>query len=425
MARMESIVFEPQHVRVRGKHISYIAATASDRIESLPQIFWADGHPWSEANLWLYERATNGATTIRTVQTDATALLHYAKWLETTDCSWTDFPQRRAHRCLVRFRGALVKARDSGQFAPSTVSGRMRTTLAFYRWAAATGLLSPTWPMWAERVVGVRVSDAFGIERTISVTTCDLSIPNRTAAGERLEDGLLPVTAQDRDKGLALCRQVCSPELFLMLTAGFFTGMRIGSLADLKVETLLNAIPEPAASDFMRLAIGPGADPAVATKFGVTGSIWIPRILNDLLLEYAHGTRRLLRATQAAPADRDLVFLTRYGNRYANRSTDRSPAINVQMHAFRKTAATHGLQAWTQFRFHQSRATFATELARIAIEAGGSIFALALVKEALLHRSEVTTLRYIRFVEKTPVKSRIANEFTRKFLNLVKRKIEG
>lgn len=423
MARVESIIFEPQHVRVRGKRISYIAATSSDRIDSLPQIFWADGSPWSEANLWLYERATNGATTIRTVQTDATALLHYAKWLEITDCSWTDFPQRRAHRCLVRFRGALVKARDSGQLAPSTVSGRMRTTLAFYRWAAATGLLSSTWPMWAQRVVGVRVSDAFGIERTVSVTTSDLRIPNRAATGERLEDGLLPVTAQDRDKGLALCKQVCSQELFLMLAAGFFTGMRIGSLTDLKVETLLNAIPEPAAADFMRLAIGPGADPPVSTKFGVTGSVWIPRTLYDLLLEYAYSTHRLLRATQAALPDRDLVFLTRYGNRYAHRSTDKSPAINVQIYAFRKTAALHGLQAWTQFHFHQSRVTFATELARIAIEAGGSIFALALVKEALLHRSEATTLRYIRFVEKVPVKSHIANEFTKKFLNLVERKL--
>ncbi|MGN6259925.1 MAG: hypothetical protein ACTHNO_04260 [Ralstonia sp.] len=188
MARLESVAFEPQHARVHGRRLIWTPATASDRFESLPQIFWTDGQPWLEANLWLYERATNGVTTLRTVQTNATALVHYAKWLEATHIKWTDFPQRRAHRCLVRFRGALVKARDSGQLAPSTVTARMRTALAFYRWAAATGLLSPTWPMWIQRVVGVRVLDSCGIERSISVTTTDLSIPCRRAPGERLED---------------------------------------------------------------------------------------------------------------------------------------------------------------------------------------------------------------------------------------------
>ena len=54
----------------------------------------------------------------------------------------------------------------------------------------------------------------------------------------------------------------------------------------------------------------------------------------------------------------------------------------------------------------------------MAIAAGGSINALAIVKEFLLHRREETSMKYIRFVEKTPAKEEAANAFTRQFLGL-------
>ncbi|MBP0633672.1 integrase [Cupriavidus sp. AcVe19-1a] len=74
------------------------------------------------------------------------------------------------------------------------------------------------------------------------------------------------------------------------------------------------------------------------------------------------------------------------------------------------------------FRFHQSRSTFATELARIAIRAGGAVNAIAMVKEALLHKNEATSLKYIRFVENAPSKEDVANAFTREFLGLLSRR---
>lgn len=118
------------------------------------------------------------------------------------------------------------------------------------------------------------------------------------------------------------------------------------------------------------------------------------------------------------PEDRDLVFLTRFGKPYARRGSDRSPALNVEMHAFRKRAVSSGLAVVRDFHFHRTRCTFATELARLAIRAGGAIHALAIVREALLHQHEATSLKYIKFVEKTPAKEEAANAFTRDFLGL-------
>ncbi|MDF7225046.1 hypothetical protein [Proteus mirabilis] len=52
-------------------------------------------------------------------------LLAYAKWLEAESIQWWNFPERESESCLVRFRGALVAARNNGELAPSTASHRM------------------------------------------------------------------------------------------------------------------------------------------------------------------------------------------------------------------------------------------------------------------------------------------------------------
>jgi len=422
MARLESIRFSPHRSIVLNSRVEWTPIARGKAIDALPQIFWGNGMPWREANLWALERAASADVDIRTVQTSATALYAYAKWLEEAKAEWWDFPPRKADRCLVRYRGALIEARARGELAPSTASQRMRVVVSFYRWLKARGLLSSTLPTWQERIVGIRLVDPIGFERTLAVNTTDLSIPNRAAVGERLEDGLLPITAADRDAVLAFARENASEELFLMLTLGFFTGMRLGSLTDLKVRTLSNAVPDPSIAGLFRLAVGPGADPPVATKFGVNGQIWITRTHLDRLEDYVHSVRRLEREAKAMPQHRDLVFLSRFGNPYAQRGSDKSVAMNVEMHSFKKLAVANGLAAMRGFRFHQSRSTFATELARIAIRAGGAINAIAIVKEALLHKHEATSLKYIRFVEKAPAKEDLANAFTREFLGLLSRR---
>ncbi|RBH41582.1 integrase [Pseudomonas sp. MWU13-2860] len=85
----------------------------------------------------------------------------------------------------------------------------------------------------------------------------------------------------------------------------------------------------------------------------------------------------------------------------------------------RKEGMAEGIKSLRKFRFHQSRCTFATEIAHLAIKVGGSINAIAIVKEFLLHKHESTSFKYIKFVEKTPIKIEIGNAFTRDFLGLL------
>lgn len=419
MTTLETVRFTPRRCVVESDKVQWTIAGAS-LSEGLPQIFWRGGDPWREANLWLMERSQSRDVAIKTVIADATGLHRYASWLEETGLDWWHFPPSRRDRCLVRYRGSLVSARDDGALAPTTTSQRMRVVIAFYRWLKHVGLLSSEWPTWQERTVGVKLQDPFGFERTIAVGTTDLSIPNRRAKHEQLEGGVLPVTTAARDEILRFAHEYASTEAFLILSVGFFTGMRLGSICDLKMETLLQAVPDPLASGTYRLAIGPGASPPVATKFGVTGQVLIPEQLLNQLRDYGYSVGRLKRQALAERERRDLLFLTRFGNSYAQRGSDKSVAFNVEMSRLRSRAQQFSVRALQNFHFHQARATFATQLARIAISVVGALHAVAIVRDALLHKDEATALKYIRFVERTPVKERLSNEFTVAFFGLMK-----
>lgn len=347
------------------------------------------------------------------------AILAYANWLEDTGTDWKSFPKRKSDRCLVQFRGFLIESRNTGKLAPSTTSQRMACVIQFYKWLYEKGFLSDELSMWSNRIFHRTMIDKTGLERTFAVNSTDLAIPNRSAPGEKLEDGLLPVSTKDREAILRFCRQQASTELFLLLTLGFFTGMRLGTLTDLRLETLDRAIPDPMCDAMYILTIGPGASPPVRTKFGVTGNIRITKIHLDQIRSYANSIHRLKREAIARKENKNLVFLTRFGNSYAKENSDRSSAINVEMHTLRKSGIAAGISGLRNFHFHQTRCTYATELARLAIHSVGSINAIAFVKDALLHKSEATSFKYIRFVEKTPAKIDMANRFTRDFLGIL------
>lgn len=418
MATLERVHFVPHYLVRSDSTVIYSPSSSRPSIEGLPQIFWADSTPWREANLWAVERATTGDASLKTVASNMSGILNYAKFLESRGLQWFEFPARKADRCLVLYRGELVKRRDAGHISPSTASEYMRNCIMFYRWIKHRELLSPHVLLWREKPYTIKYFDQVGFERTISGTATNLSIPNRKRPGQMLEDGLLPVSQTDRDAILDFTKENATLELYLMLALGFFTGMRLGSICDLKIQTLENATPDPSAKGLLRLAVGPGAAPPVHTKFSVTGQVWIPETLRDELLEYAKGWRRIEREAKASPENRDLLFLTRFGNPYGRRGTNQSSAVNVEMSELRKRGVKAGLQVLRKFHFHQSRCTFGTELARLALSACADVaIVITTVSDALLHgtNSEATTFKYIRFVQALPIKQTLSNSFMAAF----------
>jgi integrase len=416
MASLEQINYQPHRAEISDGSLLWTALKRKP-IKKLPQIVWEDNSTWAEANIWALDQATSSKRDLKTVRSNMSHLLAYAKWLEAESVEWWHFPERESERCLVRFRGALVAARDSGDLAPSTASQRMAAVIRFYKWMRSRRLISPEWPMWEERSVGITLTNSFGLEHTMRVASTDLAIPNRKVAGAiQLEDGLLPVSVSAMKEILALTDKVSTEELSLMLRLGFFTGLRLGSITDLKVKTLQDATIVPEVG-WKRLAVGPGARPPVATKFSVSGAVPIPEELLDLLLDYSISTGRLKRQALASPEDQGLLFLTRYGNSY---NGDDSRAINVEMSRLRTAGKKAGLKVLRGFHFHRTRATFATELMRVALKFMPVGDAIQYVRESCLHKDESTTMKYIKFIEANKAMAEAADAFTSLFMGLAR-----
>ncbi|XSS63191.1 tyrosine-type recombinase/integrase [Pseudomonas sp. B11] len=417
MATLETINYQRKHASLRGSEVVWASADGREGIP-LPQICWADGSPWREPNLWATQRCELRTITRKTIASTMAHLHAYAKWLESEQIAWFHFPAREQDRCLIRFRSFLVALVDRGELAPSTAQQRMARVIRFYRWAVVSGLIASDWPMWTDKIVGVKLVDKFGLERTMSVESTNLSIPNKKSSLTKLEDGLIPVTAAEVPNIIKAAEEWASEELSLLIQLGFGTGMRIGTLIDLKVATISRATPSPTLEGFYCLAVGPGAHPPVATKFGVTGQALINQGNLEKLKSYIYSARRLKRVALARKENSNLVFLSRFGAPYA--TVDGAKSINVELGRLRNKGLREGIHAFDGFHFHRTRCTFATELARAALKYLTVSDAITLVKGALLHKDEKTTLGYIKFIESHAEMSALANEFTRKFLGTIK-----
>lgn len=420
MASLEFILYQPQRSEINDGLLQWKDVKRKP-IKNLPQIVWEDNSTWAEANLWALEQATSSKRDLKTVRSNMSHLLAYAKWLEAESITWWHFPERESERCLIRFRGALVAARNNGELAPSSTSQRMAAIIRFYKWMQSRRLIFPEWPMWEERSVGIKLTNLFGLEHTMRVASTDLAIPNRKVAGAiQLEDGLLPVSVTAMKEVLALADIHSTEELSLMLRIGFFTGLRLGTITDLKVKTLQQATIVPEVG-WKRLAVGPAARPPVATKFSVSGAVPIPQELLETLLDYSISTRRLKRQSLANLENQDLLFLTRYGNSY---SGDDSRAVNVEMSRLRAAGKKAGIKVLRGFHFHRTRPTFATELMRVALKFMPVGDAIQFVRESCLHKEESTTMKYIKFIEANKAMAEAADAFTNLFMGLARGSVD-
>ena len=423
MASLELIEYVPhRHSVADDGKVTWELDTACRPIKHLPQLFWADGTPWVEANLWAHERATSGKTDLTTVQSNMRHLHKYAQWMEADGLDWRHFPTLERDRVLVRWRKKLMEDRDKyGLIAPSSATQRMNATIHFYRYARANDFIGRDAPLWQERQVVHRFHDSVGFERTMLLSSTDLAIPNRRRHGLQLEDGLMPITKEQMRELLDFTKKVgnASIELHLMLQLGFFTGARMQTIADLKKGSFDIAVSDPAVPGLVYISVGPGHKPHVATKFDVQGRILVPDWLFHNLCTYVTDPRRLAREAKAPQENKDLIFLTRFGRRYAESESASGTAVGRAMVDLRRAATAAGLKFMKNFHFHMTRATFGTWLTGTLLEMGYDHKAvLTFVSDAMLHKDIETTLRYIKFIEQIPIKIKVANEFTEAFLGL-------
>jgi site-specific recombinase XerD len=408
MAALEFIYFSPMREEIESGAVRWEPDKLSRPIRGLSQIYWANGDGWMEANHWALERATSTAGgKIKTVTSLMKHLSAYADWLESESLDWRHFPDRMADRALVRYRKALIDQRDQGRIRPSTATERMRALIQFYRHAYAHGFVSRHSPMWRDEMAVIRYFDSVGFERTLMRLKSELAIPNRARPGLVLEDGLTPLRSEHVQALLNLTAAEKLDKLHLILSIGFFTGARIGTITTIQVRSVEDAMPDPSMPALYRIPVGPGT--GVSTKFDVSGDLLVPGFLINALRRHAYSMDRLRRQALASVENRSFLFLTSRGNPYKEQS------FNRLMTDLRRRAMRQRLHFMREFKFHQTRCTYGTWLMELALRVANEAAAVAFVRDAMLHKDEATTLRYVRFIQQAPVKAAISNEFTAVF----------
>lgn len=416
MARLENIDYVPHRAAVLNDRVEWVRDYNEHSFSGLPQIFWNDGTPWAEVNHWSLEKA-KGKVKLNTVQNVMGHVHFYASWLEEQSMDWRHFPMRKSDRVLLKFRGYLIAERTAGRLLPSTTTARMNAVIQYYRHCRSYNFISRDTPMWKDRLVDVTYFDSSGFERTMQIRSTDLAIPNVARPGLTLEDGLVPISANHQNQLLMFTSENVSEELHLMLMMGFFTGARIGTITTLRVESLDNATTDLMVPGMWNIAVGPGTK--VATKFDVKGTLLVPDQLMKELRRYAYSTRRIKREEKAAKEHKSLLFLTSFSNPYT------CSAVSRAMVDLRRSATKASLKFMDKFKFHQSRATFGTWLMSIALSTASVKAAIEFVRNAMLHKDESTTMRYVTFNEHTKVKIEVANAFSEAFIGISRRLGDG
>ncbi|BBA40932.1 MULTISPECIES: tyrosine-type recombinase/integrase [Burkholderia] len=411
MARLEYIRYEFFDASLSDNDELDWIKQSKTPIDRLPQIFWNDGSSWHEANLWALDRAASNRIDVETSKRTMKHLHHYANFLESREIDWRHFPVRKDTQVLRMYRKRLIEERDDGILASTTASNCMSTVIQFYRFADAHNLVDANAPMWINQLAVIPFHDATGFKRTMVRLSCDLSIPNRKRVGNLLEDGLLPLRSDHMSKLLAYTAKHETNELHLMLSAGFFTGARLGTVTTLTVTSVHTAREDPHTPGVFRLPVGPGT--GVATKFSVAGELVVPEALLVDLKAYASSTTRLLREAKAKAEHKNLLFLSRRAQPYTVGTVDRL------VNEMRKRAVNAGMQFMEHFKFHQSRATFGTWLTQLLLEScTDTAEAIGIVRDAMLHKDERTTFGYIKFLENTRAKKQAAADFNEAFTGL-------
>jgi integrase len=422
-AFVELITLTLLHIAVSPWDVSYGIPFSRDKrrqenyvVKGFPILRWATGALWDEANIWLAGIAQSipvKDVSIKTIRSLAYALLTFMRFVELGDRAWNYLPMIPADRTINRYRKHLIDLRNDHEIAASTTSAKMSVVLRLFRWAQANEIISPL-PFERATKKVLKIPDRYGRDMTISIDFSNLSIPNRKASVDRLEDGLMPVSREYRDDLLEFANTQMSREFYLMLRVAFESGLRIESICDLKLKTIEWAMRDQFETSIYWLQVGPDVDGApVSTKYRVNGTVMITADLLQDLKEYATSSRRILREGRTPPQNRSLLFITGMGNSYGRRENMDGSAINSLVYDMKQKATMSGLN-FDDFHFHRARATFGVSIVQCGIDCGIRLSdVIPFARDCMLHRHVETTMLYVKFLQNSKIKEKYANEFTK------------
>lgn len=299
--------------------------------KNMPMIIKGDGEPWDLGNLYLinlfYKKAKIGEPNIKTLRSHADCLLHYLRWIESTQkkddlVHILYLPKNQSRRVSYRYRRHLLGLVKKNIISPGTASKRMSRVVSFYRSCIEDKLVDqddiPNLPFEEVRKT-VLTTNKIGLPGFTQVRSSNLAIPTAKATSrvdEVNDEGekLRPLSEEEQSLVLTVLQTDSTRSHQLIFLFGLFTGARIQTIGTLRIRGFIAAFEKQRHLKEIRMKVGRGTE--VDTKKNKSYVLHIPTALAAEIARYIESpiAKKYREHSYYGETNENYVFLTKSGD---------------------------------------------------------------------------------------------------------------
>lgn len=308
----------------------------------------------------------------------------YFDFLEVIDKSWLDGSDEVFNRPISLFSKSLKSSFLRGEIAGTVAINYFNCVVRFYQFHLEKGQKFNGSPIsFKTKKIEVNKNDLtnhiakYSIE--VNTVDCTPNIPSTAKSSE-----LKPLTMDHLKLLFKTLKEKSTPEFFLICLIAQSTGLRIGEIADLKLEHISKYDDEP----IFNLYVGPQV--GHHTKGHQNGVIKVSKTVMNIIKEHTL-TSAYLKRLGRFKGEKPYLILNRKAEPYTQEVL--SVMFNQFMHQHIKP-----IDPTFSYKFHDLRATFGVSIMKSCLDSKMSRSeALAYTQNQMRHKSLETTLHYLEY----------------------------
>jgi hypothetical protein len=308
----------------------------------------------------------------------------YFDFLEVINKSWLDGSDEVFNRPISLFSKWLKSSFEKGEIAGTVAIGYFNIVSRFYQFHLEKGQVFNGTPIsFKTKKIEVNTNSLtnhiakYSVE--INTVDCAPNIPSTAKSSE-----LKPLSKEHLKLLFKTLKEKSTPEFFLICFIAQTTGLRIGEIADLKLEHISKYDDE----SIFNLYVGPQV--GHHTKGNQNGVIKVNKTVMNIIKEHTL-TSAYLKRLGRFKGDKPSLILNRKGEPYTQEVL--SVMFNQFMHQHIKP-----IDPSFSYKFHDLRATFGVSIMKACLDSKMSRSeALAYTQNQMRHKSLETTLHYLEY----------------------------
>lgn len=315
---------------------------------------------------------------------EARGLRLYFDFLVAIDKSWLDGSDEIFNRPISMFSKYLKNSFEKGEISGTVATNYFNTVVRFYQFHLEQGQVFNGTPIsFKKRTVEFSTPSLtnhisqYSVE--INVADCAPNIPSQAKSSE-----LKPLSKEHSKLLFKVLKEKSTHEFFLICFIAYTTGLRVGEIADLKLEHVSQYDGQP----IFDLYVGPQV--GHRTKGNQNGVIKVNKTVMDIIKEHTMSSAYIKRLTRFK-GYKPFLLLNRKGNQYTQEVL--SVMFNQLMHDHIKP-----IDPSFSYKFHDLRASFGVSIMKACLDSNMSrTEALAYTQKQMRHKSIDMTLHYLEY----------------------------